>query len=722
MSTAGVAGTPAGNALRPAGAGRGRADGALKVTGAARYAADHPIAGLLHAVLVTATIPRGRLTRLDATAAEAAPGVVAVLTHRTAPRLRPVPNPPIGQTILPLQGDRIHYDGQPIAVVVAEQLEQAQDAAALVDAGYAREPAIVRFEDALDAAYAPRRAHEPADTRVGDLEAGVREAAVVVEQTYLTAARHHNAMEPSATIAEWRGGELTLHDATQWVWGVRAAVSTAFGLEPERVRVLAPFTSGGFGCKGWAWGHQLLAAMAAQAVGGAVKLVLTRAQGFTAHGYQPPTRQCVTVGARPDGSLTVIRHESINATSTYDEYTELAVSGTRAVYACPAIATRSRVAPVSTITPTPMRAPHEGPGAFALESALDELAHALGVDPVELRLRNYAEHDPTSGLPFSSKELRECYRQGAERFGWHGRPMAPRSLRDGHDLVGWGMATAIMTTFRMEARARVRLHADGRVVVEAGCQEIGTGVYTILPQIAAEVLGYPVERVSLRLGDTRLPETCGTFGSSTTLTVGSAVHDASRRLRERLAEMAAPDPLTLDGYAVGRLLARHGADVVEADGSWAPGRRECSIHSFGAVFVEVRVDAELGLPRVTRCVGAYSAGRIVNPTLARSQMIGGITWGIGQALLEHSDTDRTLGRFVAKNLAGYLVPVNADVPTPDVTFVDEHDPHASAIGARGVGELSAVGVGPAIANAVHHATGVRVRELPIAPERLLVGS
>lgn len=700
---------------------RTRADGALKVTGAARYAADWPIEGLRHAVLVGATIPRGRLTRLDVTAAQHAPGVVAVLTHRTAPRLHPVPHPPIGQTLLPLQDERILHDGQPIALVVAERLEQAVEAAALVRVEYEGEPAVVCLEDALGLAYTPKEAHAAPDTRVGDLDAGLRAADSVVDATYATAARHHNAMEPSATTAEWRDGELTLHDATQWVWGVREAVATALGLELERVRVIAAFTGGGFGAKGWAWSHQLLAAMAARALGCAVKLVLTRAQGFSSHGYQPATRQQVSLGARADGRLTAIRHESVNATSTYDEYAELAVAGTRSLYACPAIHTRSRVAPVSTITPTPMRAPHEGPGMFALESALDELAYALRLDPLELRLRNHADRDPTSGKRFSSKQLRACYLRGAERFGWPERPLPPRSLRDGHDLVGWGMASAIMTTFRMSASARVRVHRDGSVVVEAGCQEIGTGVYTILPQIAAEALGCPVDRVSLRLGDTHLPETCGTFGSSTTLTVGSAVHDAGRRLRARLTGMGVPADFRFEGDALGELLARHGVASVEADASWAPtGDGDWSMHSFGAVFAEVRVDADLCLPRVTRCVGAYSAGRIVNPTLARSQMIGGMTWGIGQALLERSETDRRLGRFLAKNLTGYLVPVNADAPTPEVLFVDEDDPNASAIGARGIGELSAVGVGAAIANAVHHATGVRVRELPITPEHLLL--
>lgn len=371
----------------------------------------------------------------------------------------------------------------------------------------------------------------------------------------------------------------------------------------------------------------------------------------------------------------------MNATSAHDGYVELAAVGSRAMYDCPAIETRHRIAPVATVTPTPMRAPHEGPGMFALESAVDELAYELGVDPLELRLRNYAEHDPTSGRPFSAKELRACYAEGARRFGWANRPMATRSLRDGRDLVGWGLASAIMSTFRVPATARVRAHADGRVIIEAGCQEIGTGPYTVLPQIAADVLGCSPDQVTLRLGDTTLPETGMTAGSSTTLSVGSAVHNAARALRARLASMAlgeggvtgegariVGDELVVDHptatrVGLGELLRRGGLETVAAEGSWAPEHgEERSMYAFGAVFAEVRVDEDLCLPRVRRIVGVYSAGRIINPLTARSQMTGAMVWGIGQALLEQSVTDPSLGRFMSKNLAGYLVPVNADVP------------------------------------------------------------
>jgi xanthine dehydrogenase YagR molybdenum-binding subunit len=401
-------------------------------------------------------------------------------------------------------------------------------------------------------------------------------------------------------------------------------------------------------------------------------------------------------------------------------------------------------------TPTPMRAPHEGLSSFGLECTMDELAVQLGVDPVTLRLNNYAETDPTSGKPFSSKALRACYVQGMEQFGWAQRTPAPGSMRDGRDLVGWGMASAIMSTFRFPAAARVTLEKGGTVLIEVGTQEIGTGVYTIMPQIAADVLGLPVERVRLVLGDTTLPEAGGTFGSSTTMGVGSAVYDAATKLKARLTQLMggkAPDsPAAYDeilaqhildrlsaesawspGTPVERIGLDAGVRALAAEGSWSPGANasalgevpDWSMHTFGAVFAEVRVDQDLRIPRLSRCVGVYSAGRIINPKTARSQIIGGMIWGLGQALLEHSAMDHTLGRYLSKNLSGYLVPVNADVPGLEVSFVDEVDTHASALGAKGIGELGAVGVGPAIANAVWHATGIRVRELPILPETLL---
>ena len=726
-----------------------RADGHAKVTGRARYTADTQIDGLTYGVFALSTIPHGRLTRLSTAAAERAPGVLMVLTHRNMPPLRALSHPPAGQSYMPLQQDRIRYEGQPIALVVAETLEQALHAASLVQAEYTPEPAVTDFRRVLDTAFTVTSFAEP-DTQTGDVAQALAQAAVRLEQTYRTADRHHNPMEPSATIAVWHDGKLTLYDATQWVWGVRMVVARALGLPPEDVQVRSSFLGGGFGCKGYVWPHQILTAVAAREVGRAVKVVLTRAQTYTAHGYQPGSAQTVTLGATRDGQLVAIRHTSVTPTSPFDDYVEYAAIGTRSLYACPAIATQHRAVRVYRSTPTPMRAPHEGLSMLGLECALDELAVQLGIDPVALRLRNYADTDPTSGKPFSSKALRACYVQGAERFGWARRTPAPGSMRDGRDLVGWGMASAIMSTFRFPATARVTLEKGGTVLIAAGTQEIGTGVYTIMPQIAADVLGLPVERIRLVLGDTTLPETGGTFGSSTTMGVGSAVHDAATKLKAQLTQLAggktldspeaydavlahhALDQLSTEsawspGITVERLGLDAGVRALSAEGAWTPGAHasplgevpEWSMHTFGAVFVEVRIDEDLRIPRLSRCVGVYSAGRIINPKTARSQMLGGIIWGVGQALLEHSAMDHTLGRYLSKNLSGYLVPVHADIPELEVAFVDEVDAYASVLGAKGIGELGAVGVGPAVANAVWHATGIRVHEVPITPEMLV---
>lgn len=713
--------------------GRTRVDGLAKVTGDARYAAEWPAEDLRHAVLVTATVPAGRITRLDAGAAERAPGVVAVLTHANAPRLSPPTAGAYGGR-LPFQDDQVCYEGEPIAVVVAERLEQARAAAALVRAEYAVEPAVTDLDAAGDTAYPPTPTPRwgPADTNVGDVDAGLARAAVVVRQRYTTAARHHAFIETSATHAEWRDGQLTLHDTTQGVFNVRAVLATALGLPFEAVRVTSEYAGGGFGGKGYVWPHQLIAAMTAKALGGAVRIMLTRAQSFTSHGYQPPTRQAVTLAADADGRLLAVRHESLSATATYGEYPEMAANCSRTMYASASIETRNRVAPVNTILPTPMRAPHEGAGMFGLESAMDELACELGLDPLELRLRNYAETDPTFGRPFTSKELRACYQEGARRFGWPDRPAAVGSMRDGDDLVGWGMASAIGSTFRFPASARIRVDGTGDVVIEAGTQELGTGTYTVLPQIAAEYLGCAPGQITLRLGDTTLPQTGVTAGSSTTLSVGSAVKAAALELTAKLASMvdSCPTTVSLNGaelvvkngalstVPLADLFARHGVAGVSAEGHWAADPLERSMHAFGAVFAEVAVDELLRVPRVRRLVGVYSAGRIINPLTARSQLTGGMMWGVGQALLERSVTDVGLGRFVSKNLTGYLIPTSADVPELDVGFVEEYDEHASTVGARGIGVLGAVGVAAAIANAVHHATGVRVRDLPITVDAL----
>lgn len=697
------------------GAAIDRLDGTEKVAGSARYTADIEMQDVVYAVIVCSTRAHARIAEIDVAAAEAAPGVIRVFTHLNTPRFAAASSPPLGQELLPLQGDLVLHEGQPIALVVARSVETATAAAARVMPLYEERPFETDFAARLDRGEArPFFFWEP-DSSVGDTAAAWQAAEVGVTQTYRTADRHHCAIEPSATLAVWDDGKLTLFDATQGVVDERAVIAKAMGLDPSQVRVKSDFVGGGFGCKGWVWPHQLLAAMAARELGKPVKLVLTRAQTFTSHGYQPASIQTLALSAKKNGKLTGIRHDSYLAGSYAGNHVEGTGIGTRSLYASPSISTTHRLVRVHRAEPTPMRAPLEGVGLAAAEIAMDELAYELGMDPLELRLENYAESDPTDGKPFSSKKLRECYEQGAARFGWSRRTFEPRSMRDGRDLVGYGMASAIFSAFRQPSRARVSIDAQGIVLVETSTQEIGTGARTVLPQIAADALGVPVDRVRFAWGDTDLPPAPMTAGSTSTGSAGSAVLDGALKLREKLEAAGAKSAAE---YAA--VVRRANVEKLTADGEFDPPAESAkALFSFGAVFAEVRIDEQIPIPRVSRIVGVYSAGRIINPKTARSQMIGGLTWGIGQALLEHSVTDHRLGRFLSKNLAGYLVPVNADVADIDVSFVEDFDPEVNPVGARGIGELGAIGIGAAIANAVFHATGVRVRELPIRPEMLM---
>jgi xanthine dehydrogenase YagR molybdenum-binding subunit len=713
--------TPVGTSGTAVGAPLPRPDGRAKVTGAAAYAGEKHPAGTLHAVLVTSSIAAGRIARVDREAAAAVRGVVRVLVAGDLPKLGAAPVPPAAQSIAPMADDRVEYEGQPVAVVLGETLEAAEEGAARVHVEYAG--AVPQLFEAAatavpkSAAQKNGYAFSELDTQVGD-GARVAQAVVRVDQQYETALRHHNPMEPSATLAEWRGDELHVHDATQWTYGIRYALASLYGMPPNKIHVRCPYTGGGFGCKGYVWPHQIIATQAARVAGRPVKLSLARQGMYTGCGYQPRVASRVRLDADAQGRLAAVEHETVSNSSMFDDYVEFGAAGTRGLYATPVLVTRTRIRHCNLGTPTAMRAPHEGPGLVALEAAMDELAVALDVDPLELRLRNHADRDPSDGRAFSSKKLKEVYREGAQRFGWARRPKRPRTLRDGDLLIGQGMASCIMSTFRFASTARATLHADGRVTIAAGTQEIGTGPYTVLPQIAADVLGVPVAGISLELGDTSLPETGGTFGSSTTLSVGSAVKDAAEKLRAKVLALA---PAAQDLAAAMR---ERGIEQMSADGAWKPhggaafdavgGKSGYSMHTWGAVFVEVSVDEALGLVRLRRAVAGYSAGRIINPRTARSQMIGGIIWGYGQAILEESAIDESHGRFLSKNLSGVMLPVNADIPGDiDVFFVDEFDEHASAVGARGIGELGATGVGAALLNAIWHATGKRLRRVPV---------
>ena len=727
-----------------------RIEGRLKVTGSARYTADIPLEAIVHAAIVYSTIANGRTVSIDTAAAENAPGVLAVLTHKNMPRMKALPWShlrPQGQTYLPLQDDQIHYAGQPVALVVAATLDQATYAGTLIKVAYeAHPPVVFDLRTAKEDAVEPSQRMWPLSSSVGDADKAIAAAAVKIEQTYTMSDRHHNPMEPHATLAVWDGdGALTLYDSTQMVVGTKKLVSLVLGIPEEKINVVCEFLGGGFGGKSWSWPHTLLAALAAKVVNRPVRLQLSRAQMYSMVGHQAGTVQTIALGANSDGILSGICHDSINPTSVFDDYVEYAAMASRHLWrASGGIATSHRVIHVNRNSPVVLRAPMEAQGHFALECAMDELAYATGVDPVELRLRNDTDTDPYSGRPFSARALRECLTKGAARFGWDRRSPEPRSMRDGRYLIGQGMAAAIYTHWRWPGKARVTINGGGSALVEAAAHDIGTGTYTVMAQVAADVLGLAPDKVTVRLGDTRLPESHPAIGSATVSNATAAVMLAARDAREKAIALthtgrdapfagAAPDDVIVaDGrlalaktnlsVTYAELLARNDLSSLVGEGDYDPVEEvngPKAIFSFSAVFAEVRVDADLGLVRLNRIVGAYDAGRIINPKTARSQAIGGIIWGVGQALLEQSETDPASGQFINRNYSGYLVPTNADIPELDVLFVGGFDEEASPLGTKGLGELTAVSVAPAIANAVYHATGKRIRDLPVTVEKLL---
>ena len=756
--------TPEVNDSRIVGSPINRVDGPSKVAGRARYTAEVPVDGIVHAVMVQSTIARGTIVQVDTSTASRVAGVLAIMTHENTPKLESLQKwereggkgggaggsgdgRPTGRVLSLLQDNLVHYNGQPIAVVVAESLETALHAASLVRLTYREDVPTVDMPAALASAYPYAQkvlGREPPTTHRGDLQAGLAAADARVDAVYTTPLENHNPMEMHATIAAWEGEHVTLWDSTQNVNGVRTVIARTLDLPPDHVRVISHFIGGAFGGKGSAWSHVVLAAMAARQVGRPVKLALTRRQMFGPVGGRPHTIQQVTLGTTGDGTLTAIRHDSTSSTSTIEEWLEPAALVTRVLYDCPNVQTSHHLVRLNVGTPTFMRAPGEATGTFALESALDELSYELGIDPIELRLKNYAEADPESGKAWSSKSLRACYTLGAEHFGWSKRVPRPRSMRDGEELVGYGMATATYPARRMPASAEVRIDPDGRIVARTASHDLGTGTYTVLAQLVAEILGAPVDRVQVELGDTNLPPSPISAGSMTVASAGSAVHLAAVAALDKLVQLAISDPesalhgarheavhvargcLTLEGdpsrrESIRALLERNGGNPIVGRADAKPGdeAQQYSMHSFGAIFVEVRVDPELGTVRVSRAVGAYAAGRVLNAKTARSQLIGGITYGMGMALMEDTVVDVRTGRYLNADLAEYHIPVHADVPRIEICFIDERDPHVDPIGAKGIGEIGMTGVAAAIANAVYHATGVRVRDLPITVEKLL---
>jgi xanthine dehydrogenase YagR molybdenum-binding subunit len=686
-----------------------RVDARQKVTGAATYAADTPVTRVAHAVIATSAIGKGTVTSLDVDAARAAPGVLAVITSANAPKVNAgksgeAPNERVLQL---LQNAHVLYSDQPIAVVVADTLERAQHAAALITPRYDTTAVMATLEQGLGESFKPKAmVHGDPDSTRGDFDSGILAATHKLDATYTTPNENHNPMEPHATIAVWQGGDrLTLYDATQGIFGVRQRMAEVFGIPKENIRVIDQFVGGGFGCKGTPWSHVGLCALAAKVVNRPVKLAITRQQMFSLVGHRPHTMQRIVLGADPSGKLVATRHAVTSETSSFDDFVEPSALQTRMLYACPNLVTSHRLVRVDAPTPTFQRAPGEASGTFAIESAMDELAYMVGVDPIELRLRNYAERDEQEHKAFSSKSLRECYRQAAAKFGWAKRIARPRAMRDGHELIGYGMATATYPANQWPAGARATYKPDGTYLVQAGTQDLGTGTYTIMTQIAADALGVPVDKVTFELGDTAFPEAPVSGGSTTASTVGPAVHAACVALKAKLAALTPAD--------------RDKPVVAEAKSEVSPQRKQYSLHSFGADFVEVRVDEELGSIRVARVVAAFAAGKILNPRTANNQYVGGIVFGIGMALEENTVRDRRTGRVVTRDLADYHVPVHADVPEIEVIQIAEDDPHVNSLGTKGIGEIGITGVTAAIANAIFHATGKRIRDLPITPDKLL---
>lgn len=726
-----------------------RHEGALKVTGQARYAADHHPAGMLHAVLAVSSIARGRVIALDVAAAKAHPGVVDVMTPAHKPPLAQDPDEkthPFMFRLDVLQNDRVRYPNQPIAVVIAETLEAATEGAVLLAPRYETEPARTDFAAGAHFTPALVGVADPAEARHGDVEAGLAGAARRLEATYETPAQYHNPMEPHGIVAAWEGDTLFIDTPSQGLAMAQARIAGLFGIPPAAVHIRSPYIGGGFGSKGVFSGPQVLGIMAARLVGRPVKLVLRRGQMFGPVGHRAPTRQSFRLGADNAGALTAIGHHTVTTSSQHDDFFEPAGGVSHTLYASPAIATTYEAVRLDTGTPVFMRAPGEAAGSIALESAIDEMAHACAMDPLAFRLKNYAEVEPMSGKPFSSKALRACYAQGAERFGWAGRPLAPRQMRDAAGmLVGWGMGTATFPALMFQAQARAVLRADGTGVVETGAQDMGQGAWTALGQIAADSLALDPDRVEFRAGSSDLPDAGIAGGSAHTATAGMAIHGAGADVIARLAELAMGDersPLHGAGNAgviarAGRLfrrddesrsesyvaiLARAGIPAIEGHGKSAPdpaAQAAYAMHAHGAVFAEVTVDPDLGQLRVTRLVGAFAAGRIINPRMVQSQYYGGMVWGLSFALHEQAVIDPRSGRPMNANLGEYHVPVNADLPSIEAILVEEHDAHVNALGIKGVGEIGITGTAGAIANAVWHATGMRARRFPITLDRLI---
>lgn len=699
-----------------------RVDGRLKVTGGAKYSGEWELPGLAYGVLVSATITSGSVVSMDVKAAGRAPGVLAVITPFNTPGV-PGFKPDAAQPVrgLKLFNDRqIHFNGQPVALVVAETFEKATHAASLVKASYQEDAFETDFEKNRDKGVVPNGGKYKDYVR-GEADA-YKKAPVVIEQEYRQPSEMHNPMELHVTIAAWDGDDkVTVYTKSQGVMGTQRSIANAFGLKPENVQVNSRFVGGAFGSSLRTWPHEIASVMAARLLKRPVKLTLTREQMFTLVGHRPLTIQKIGLGADNDGKLIGITHESTSQTAVYEEFTEGSVNVSRFLYDSPNVNTRYKVIPLNVGVPAPMRGPGEATGSFALESALDELAFALKMDPIELRLKNYTEMDPERNLPWSSKYLRECYTRGAERIGWENRPSKPGTLREGEWLAGYGIGCGAFGAFRGRALARVKMMADGTVNIQSATSDIGPGTGTAMTLIASDLLGIPVSRITFELGNSSFPTAPTQGGSSTVSSVGSAVHDACLSFKQKIYALAGMPENSTDPIDYAAVLKQHNLPFFELteESQGSQQAKNYSMYSFSAHFAKVHVHPLTGVVKVRRLIAVVDAGRIVSYKTASSQMIGGAVGGIGMALTEEAVFDHKYGRYVNGNFADYHVPVNADIHEMEAIFIDKPDPHINPIGTKGIGEISLIGVAAAIANAVFNATGKRIRELPITPDKLI---
>jgi xanthine dehydrogenase YagR molybdenum-binding subunit len=722
-----------------------RIDGHAKVSGAAKYAAEFNVSNLVHASVVASAITKGRIVHIDANAARRVDGVIDVLTHQNRPPMadrdpayRDDVAPENGSPFRPLYDDKILFSRQPIALVVAEEPEIARFAASLVRVDYSEDKHATDLFSPDNKIVALK---EPAPPR-GNADKVYAESDVRVEAEYVIPMEHHNPMELYAATAVWEDGKLTVYDKTQGVQNVQRYLCSVFAMKSDEVRVLSPFVGGAFGVGLRPQYEAVLVVLAARALKRSVRLVLTRQQMYGLS-YRPATIERLTLGATSDGTLQAITHAATAMTSTNEDYARNDTAWSGLLYKSDNAKYSHHLAKLDVPTPSDMRAPGAATGVYALECAMDELAVALKIDPLDLRYRLYSDRDQNEGVPFSSKRLRECYRQGAQAFGWEKRKPEPRAMREGREFVGWGIASGVWDAWQTKTAARILLTANGHAEVACGTSDIGTGTYTIMAQVTADMLGLPIDNVTVKLGDSTLPQSPVEGGSWTAASVSHAIAAAAEEVKREILRLAKKTPgsplgdvkLADVGLVDGKLTSKHDArrfvsitdamrhgavDRIEKEASTdfkEDGAHAHNTHS--AVFAEVKVDQDLGVIRVTRVVSAVAAGRILNPKTARSQIMGGVVWGVGMALHEQTLIDHALGRIMNANFAEYHVPVNADVHDVEVIFVDEPDAMINPLGIKGVGEIGIIGVAAAIANAVYHATGKRVRDLPITLDKVM---